>query len=258
MNGSVNRLGPRASPPRCHSFDELERPGVRFLDEPAAPVPVTTPTREVIAPPGTPFTTPLGHYYIATAEIDSETAAEELVAQEPEVEGVYADPEIAPCPTVCPGAAVGAVPDVENQINIGPVHTAGHRGQGVRVAVVDTGIDGTRINVSGGLNMPGFPAPGTSPADHGTMVAFDALIGAPNAMIFDYPLLKSVAGGGWIGFLSDAIRIYAELMVQVLQTPGPLVVVNSWAMYSPQPGPPSRSPAKLQRQSAPPVQPDPR
>jgi hypothetical protein len=51
------------------------------------------------------------------------------------------------------------------------------------------------------------------------MVAFDALIAAPSAMIFDYPLLKSQVGSGWIGFLSDAIRIYGELLVQVLQMP---------------------------------------
>jgi subtilisin family serine protease len=211
---------------------QLERPGVRFLDEPAAPVPVTTPTREVTVPPGVPFSTPLGHNYMIVADIDSDTVAEQLVREEREVEGVYADPEIAPCPVVCPGAAVGAVADVRAHIDIAPVHAAGQRGQGVRIAIVDTGIDGTQINVSGGLNMPGFPAPGMSAPDHGTMVAFDALIAAPNAMILDYPLLRSVAGGGWIGFLSDGIRIFADLMVRILQVPGPMVVVNSWAMYN--------------------------
>jgi subtilisin family serine protease len=211
----------------------IERPGMRFLDEPAAPVPVTTPTREVLAFPGDTFSTPLGHQFMAVAEFDSEGVAEDLVRTEPDVEGVFVDPEIAPCPVVCPVSPVGSVADVRTHIQIGPVHAAGHRGQGVRVAIVDTGIDGSTINVSGGLNMVGFPAPGTStPPDHGNMVAFDALIAAPNAMILDYPLLRSVAGGGWVGFLSDAIRIYAELMVLILQVPGPLVVVNSWAMYN--------------------------
>ncbi len=54
------------------------------------------------------------------------------------------------------------------------------------------------------------------------MVAFDAPIAAPNAMFLDYPLLRMVAGGGWIGFLSDAIRMYADLLVQILQVPGPV------------------------------------
>jgi subtilisin family serine protease len=148
------------------------------------------------------------------------------------VEGVFADPQIDLCPVVCPTAAIGGVGDVQQHIAIAPVHTAGHRGQGVRVAIVDNGIDGSFINVSGGLNMPGFPAPGTSARDHGSMVAFDAQIAAPSAMILDYPLLRSIAGGGWIGFLSDAIRIYGDLLVQVLQVPGPMVVVNSWAMYN--------------------------
>ena len=113
------------------------------------------------------FTTPLGHNYMAVAEFESEEMADlfQSEASPQEVEGVYADPEIAPFPTVCPGGAVGAVSDVENQINIAPVHAAGQRGQGVRIAVVDTGIDSTRINVSGALisqtsphrNIPGGP-----------------------------------------------------------------------------------------------------
>jgi len=207
-----------------------ETPGMRFIDEPVAPVPVMTPTRAVTRS-GSEFTTPLGRNYMVVADFDSEQTAEAFSSED--VEGVYADPEIGPFPVsvVCPGGAVGDVDDVKNQISIAPLHVAGHKGQGVRIAVVDTGIDGGRINVAGGLNLPGFPAPGMSPADHGTMVAFDALIAAPNAMIWDYPLLKSVAGSGWIGFLSDAIRIYAELLVQVLQVPGPMVVVNSWGMY---------------------------
>ena len=221
MSGSrsLYRTGASAS---LAGLAQLDRPGVRFLDEPAAPVPIT-------ATPGGPA--PYSLNYIAVAEVDTDEAADRLLESQ-DVEGVFSDPEIAPCPVTCPTAAVGGVSDVIAHVQLSAVHGAGHRGQGVRIAVVDTGIDGTRINVSGGLNMPGFPAPGTSGPDHGTMVAFDAQIAAPNAMVLDYPLLRSVAGGGWVGFLSDAIRIYADLMVQMLQVPGPMVVVNSWAMYS--------------------------
>jgi subtilisin family serine protease len=208
----------------------MQWPGVRFVDEPPAPVPIATAAREVASAPDG-FSTPLGHNFMLVAEVDSDAAADQL-AQDPEVEGVFGDPQIELCPVVCPAVAVGGVADVATHIAVGAVHAAGHRGQGVRIAIVDNGIDGTFINVSGGLNMPGFPAPGTSVRHHGSMVAFDAQIAAPNAMILDYPLLRSVAGGGWIGFLSDAIRIYADLLVQILQVPGPMVVVNSWAMYN--------------------------
>lgn len=207
----------------------MQWPGVRFIETPATPVPIATATRAVTSEPGS-FSTPLGHNFMVLADVDSEADADQL-AQDPEVVGVFTDPQLDLCPVVCPSAAVGGVLDVENQTAIAPVHAAGHRGQGVRVAIVDNGIDGAFINVSGGLNMAGFPAPGTSPRHHGSMVAFDARIAAPNAMILDYPLLRTAAGGGWIGFLSDAIRIYAELLVQVLQVPGPMVVVNSWAVY---------------------------
>ena len=221
------RFGPAESELRTRETD-----GMRFMEEPAMPVPIMTPGREIRAAESG-FTTPLGHNYMMVAEFDTAEAEARFAATASrDVEGIYADPEIGPFPTVCPGnTAVGGVADVSTQIMIGHVHAAGHKGQGVRLAIVDTGIDGGRVNVSGGLNLPGFPAPGVSPTDHGTMVAFDALIAAPNAMIFDYPLLKSGAGSGWIGFLSDAIRIYAELLIQVLQVPGPLVAVNSWGMY---------------------------
>jgi hypothetical protein len=202
---------------------QLAVPGVTFLPETPAPVPMGV--GDAAPPPASPFS------YMTVAEVDSEDAADALAAS-PEVDGVFADPEVGPFPIVCPGAGVGGVADVRTQINIAPVHAAGHRGTGVRIAVVDTGIDGGQIpNVVGGYNHPQFPAPGTSPPSHGTMVAFDAQIAAPNASILDYPLLRSQAGGGWIGFLSDAIRMYADLMTQVLSVPGPLVVVNSWGMY---------------------------
>jgi subtilisin family serine protease len=207
----------------------MEWPGVRFVDEPPAPVPIAAATGDMVRVPGG-FSTSLGHNFMLVADVDDEAAADQLV-QDPNVEGVFSDPQIELCPVVCPSAAVGGIPDVSAHVAIAPLHAAGHRGQGVRVAIVDNGIDGAFINVSGGLNLPGFPAPGTSVRHHGSMVAFDVQIAAPNAMVLDYPLLRTTAGGGTIGFLSDAIRIYADLMVQILQVPGPMVVVNSWAIY---------------------------
>jgi hypothetical protein len=63
------------------------------------------------------------------------------------------------------------------------------------------------------------------------MVAFDAGLAAPDSLIYDYALLQSPGGGQWVAFLSDAIRAFAEIMVFILQHPGPIVVVNSWGLF---------------------------
>jgi len=207
---------------------QIQTQGMKFLENTPVRIPITS---DFVTDGLGWYTSPFGHNYALDVEFEDEEA-EQRFAQDraQEIEGIYADPEIGPFPTVCPKTAVGNVAAVQGQIRIAPLHAAGQIGTGVKIAVVDTGIDGTKINVAGGLNRPGFPAPGTTPADHGTMVAFDALIAAPGAMIYDYPLLKS-SGGMWVGFLSDAIRIYAELLTVILALPGPLVVNNSWGMY---------------------------
>jgi subtilisin family serine protease len=143
---------------------------------------------------------------------------------------MYNDCEIQAFQAVCPEHPVGTHRDVGTALNLAPLRAAGAQGAGVKVVVVDGGIDGTRINVSGGYNPRPGVAPGTAPPGHGTMVAFDALIAAPRAMIYDYALLQS-RGGFWVGFLSDAIRAFSEIMIDHLETPGPMVAVNSWGMY---------------------------
>lgn len=169
--------------------------------------------------------------FVVAAEFEDEGAVERFVAENPnDVDTVYSDCEIGHFQPVCPGTAVGTHVDVQNALNLTPLLAAGAQGTGVRVVVVDTGIDGSQINVVGGYNpRPGI-SPGTAPPDHGTMVAFDALLAAPQSMIFDYALLQS-QGGLWVGFLSDAIRAFSEIMVDHLANPGPMVVVNSWGMY---------------------------
>jgi hypothetical protein len=170
--------------------------------------------------------------YVVAADVDDEELARDLQETNPTVRAVFSDPEIGPFPTVCPKAAVGAAADVMTELNLGSLQVAGMTGKGVRAAVVDTGIDGTQINVAGGWNpRPGI-APGTAGPDHGTMVAFDVGLAAPDAMIYDYALLQSSGGGQWVAFLSDAIRAFAEIMTFVLQNPRPMVVVNSWGLFN--------------------------
>src|SRR2546421_106148 len=76
---------------------------------------------------------------------------------------------------------------------------------------------------------PGY-VPGTSAPNHGTMVAYDVRIAAPDAQLLDYALLTSRAGT-WAAFLSDAIAAFADLVERVNATPGRWVVTNSWGLF---------------------------
>jgi hypothetical protein len=126
----------------------------------------------------------------------------------------------------------------------------GMNGEGVLLAIVDTGINLAYLR-SKGLN-PNFntarswiptsatpPAsPGNMPVDHGTMCAFDALIAAPDATLLDIAVLSSRTTGGSImgGLLSDAVLGYSFLyrILTGPRRPGDfhsMVISNSWGMF---------------------------
>src|SRR5438128_928995 len=170
--------------------------------------------------------------YAVRVEVDDEAAIERLRHdRHPEIVGVFADPAVSPFPSAyCGDAAIGATKDVARGLGVPALSRAGLTGSGVHVAVVDTGIDGSRIPVAGGwAPTPGY-VPGSSAPNHGTMVAYDVRIAAPDAQIFDYALLKSEAGT-WAAFLSDAIAAFADLIERVNANPGRWVVNNSWGMF---------------------------
>ncbi|MBI1941255.1 MAG: S8 family serine peptidase, partial [Acidobacteria bacterium] len=130
----------------------------------------------------------------------------------------------------CGRSAVGTYRDVARRLGVRALRKAKLTGKNVRVAVVDTGIDGSQVPVVGGWSPnPGYQ-PGTTPPDHGTMVGFDVRIAAPDARILDYALLQST-GQTWTAFLSDAIAAFANLIDLLQSEPGPLVVNNSWGMF---------------------------
>src|SRR2546425_502713 len=145
--------------------------------------------------------------------------------------GGFAGPPPSPLPPPYFRAApIGATRDVARRLGVPALRRAGLTGAGVSVAVVDTGIDGSRIPVAGGwAPTPGY-VPGSSAPDHGTMVAYDVRIAAPDARILDYALLKSQAGT-WAAFLSDGIAAFADLVERVNAAPGRWVVNNSWGLF---------------------------
>ncbi len=170
--------------------------------------------------------------YALRVEVDDQDAIERLRRdRQPDIVGVFADPVVTTFPSAyCGDAAIGASADVAGGLGVPALRRAGLRGDGVHVAVVDTGIDGSRIPVAGGwAPTPGY-VPGSSAPGHGTMVAYDVRIAAPDAEILDYALLTSQAGT-WAAFLSDAIAAFAGLVERVNAAPGKWVVNNSWGLF---------------------------
>src|SRR6266566_3199088 len=74
-----------------------------------------------------------------------------LRARQSEIVGVFADPAVSPFPSsYCGSAAIGATEEVARRLGVPALRRAGLTGRGVHVAIVDTGIDGSRIPVAGG------------------------------------------------------------------------------------------------------------
>jgi subtilisin family serine protease len=169
--------------------------------------------------------------YAVRVEADEDAIERLRRERQADFVGVFADPTVFPFPSAyCGESPIGATPDVARALGVPALSRAGLTGAGVHVAVVDTGIDGSRIPVAGGwAPTPGY-VPGSSAPDHGTMVAYDIRIAAPDAQIFDYALLRS-RGGTWAAFLSDAIAAFADLVERVNATPGRWVVNNSWGLF---------------------------
>jgi|GEM_PF-350267 len=194
---------------------------------------------------------PISQTYLMRAECEAgeaERIADELLAQDGVI-GVFADVAIEPC-LICPGSPpLGDHHTVERLLCTDALHRAGATGEGVLVAIVDTGINLARLAAKG--KHPAFDAtrswvpraglvPGNLPVGHGTMCAFDVCIAAPKCTLLDIALLQSTATGAtrMEGFLSDAVRAYNHLItvMRAPRRPGEtrsLVVNNSWGMFHP-------------------------
>jgi hypothetical protein len=185
--------------------------------------------------------------YVLRASIpdDGERVYQQLSSR-PDVVGVFSDPTVETC-LVCPGdPALGDDNDVADLLDVKTLAAGSLDGTGVRVAVVDTGINMSHLQSMGrtqGLDVANSWTPsgvpttaGAHPVGHGTMCAFDVGIAAPNAPLLDYAVLLSRTPGATAmsGLLSDAVLAYAQLL-SLLSTGTfeTLVVTNSWGMFSP-------------------------
>src|SRR5213595_1934577 len=126
--------------------------------------------------------------YAVRVEADGEDSIERLRRdRQADIVGVFTDPVVSPFPSAyCADPPVGATADVARRLGVGALRRAGLTGRGVHVAVVDTGIDGSRIPVAGGwAPRPGY-VPGWSATNHGTRVAYGVRSAAPDAMRTSY------------------------------------------------------------------------
>jgi subtilisin family serine protease len=176
---------------------------------------------------------------------EQQAAVSELLAR-PEVMGVFSDPVIATTLTCGGDPPLGTATDVAQRLDCTSLHEAGYTGAGVRVAIVDTGIDEQYLSALGrsvSIDVPDsfVPAgvstsPGVHPLGHGTMCAYDVGIAAPEAAFLDHAVLLSRTPGAVQiqGLLSDAVRSFSQLRALLLAGDGqPLVVTNSWGVFDP-------------------------
>jgi hypothetical protein len=113
------------------------------------------------------------------------------------------------------------------RIGSGFVHDSGNRGDGVKVAIVDTGIDYTHPDLDGNyvggfdfVNNDGDPMDDHGHGTHvaGTVAAEDDGIGvvgaAPKALLYGVKVLNSMGSGSWSGIIAG-IEWAADNGVQV-------------------------------------------
>ena len=247
-------FGPLGTAPEMTGAPTL--PGVQF-DASYSPVPL--PPKQ--SGGGTLFDTALEGFaaaqaptYIMRASVQEDVLSDFIrqADQNPTIVGVFSDPRIQPV-AVCPSGPVGTDADVANLLRVGELSQRGMNGAGVRVVIVDTGVNLPHLNSHG--KTPNFDAQlswgpvgnqplGKMPVDHGTMCAFDVCIAAPSCTIVDHAVLTSQTPGGSVmdGLLSDAVASYGVLLSYMSKAPQPfagdvkprtLVVNNSWGMFHP-------------------------
>ena len=187
------------------------------------------------------------HTIVVVAKIDSSLidTLSGIINKIGFIKGVYISPEIKFCST-------GTTPDgkdvnVAAELEVTLLKQKGMTGKNVLVAVVDGGIDPNNLNsicVANNKINPNFYNDARftidSPPDvtHGTSVAYDLLIAAPECTILDAPIPDN--NGTFNKTLTGAMKVYAALEIlftEIKANTNPnlkgfknMVITNSWAM----------------------------
>jgi len=196
---------------------------------------------------------PSGATWVACAEIawaDLDRCHAEA-ANHPEVIGLWADPSIE-LALICPNSpAAGREADVVNLLAVDQMAQKGLDGEGVFLALVDTGSNQDYLHQHGKTRhtfdsahsisiRPDILPPGRVPLTpaalgHGTMTAYDALIAAPRATLLDVAVTLP---GTFQNHLRNVLWGYKGLYTLAMMArqngqPFSLVASNSWAMSDP-------------------------
>ena len=168
---------------------------------------------------------------------------------EEEATGVAPMQGFAPCPfgtcDCTPGTPKGTIADVAAYLGVNQIWSAGFRGDGITVGVVDGGITAQGRSIgSGDTGNPswpnkliprvagGFPAAdwGTTGVDwgwHGNMCATDVLGMAPNARVYDI----RISAGSLAGTISAALAGFQWAIDRHRVDGTPQVLTNSWGIF---------------------------
>jgi hypothetical protein len=165
---------------------------------------------------------------------------------------VYSDPEIVSLAVCQETPAVGDAATVLAKLRLAELSAMGLTGQGVALAILDMGINLPFLQTKLGRAVAfdeesswrptgtDNPEPGAWPVAHGTMCAYDALLGAPDATLIDAPVLStfdSSGGSQMAGTLSAALSAVGMLLTSWITghfaAYKALVVNNSWGIYHP-------------------------
>jgi len=122
------------------------------------------------------------------------------------------------------------------------LHAAGLRGSRVNVVVIDQGLHQASFkaqNWGGGLiHVPSGKLPGSSARDsHGMMIARTILDLAPDARVYDAPLIPEERIADVTAFLNDAqaalVSLLAAIWLRRLRPAysGPWILVNAWSIF---------------------------
>ncbi len=159
--------------------------------------------------------------------------------------------------------AVGTARDVAVRLDVAKLKSLNLTGNGVAIAILDTGINLLGLTKSLG-HRPRFDPqscwnphhdsrePGTWRVGHGTMCAFDALIAAPEATLVDFPFMEvesASADGMMFPYVSSAMMAYGALLASRAHGPlkqyRALVTSNSWGIYHPDDDYPAGHPGRF-------------